>query len=154
MSAVFYVGIFSLGNRAHIISDLAMFRETAEAFTTARYQAPKTVLGFFAIVLAILVTGVAAVVAILARNSTVTYLIVPILVFAGIVVIGVLVGVFVTAWKDPTILMLGQVSGEIFVENRRLKLGDSVAGEQTVVIEATADAVVAPKRPAESGGES
>lgn len=65
------------------------------------------------------------VVGLLARFDSLHPFIPWILIFAAIVIVAVLVGVFVTAWKDPTVLMLGQISGQDYIENRKLALGDS-----------------------------
>ena len=107
------------------------FQQAAEAVTAANYRSPKTVLGFFAIIVGILITGATFVVGIFSREAALHSLIVPVLLFCGGLVVVVLVGVFVTAWKDPTILMLGQVTGDVYIANRRLTLGDSNAGEFT-----------------------
>jgi hypothetical protein len=104
------------------------YNAAAQSFV-ANYRSPKTILGFFAIVVGILVSGATLVIGILSGVSDLRYLIVPILVFAALLVVAVLVGVFITAWKDPTVLMLGQISGEVFIENRRLTLGDHMSGE-------------------------
>ena len=113
------------------MKSLDQLANATETVTTANYRSPKTVLGFFAIVVAIVVTGATFVTGLLSRTPTLHHLVVPVLLFAGILVVAVLVGIFVTAWKDPTTLMLGQVTGEVFIENRRLTLGDSNAGEYT-----------------------
>ena len=96
----------------------------------AQVRSPKTILGFFAIVLGILATGAVIVVVALARTPSLHHLIVPILLFVAILIVVVLVGVFITSWKDPTILMLGEISGTAYIENRRLSLGDSLRGER------------------------
>jgi uncharacterized membrane protein len=93
------------------------------------FKTPKTILGFFAIILAILFLASIWIVRILASDPTLHYLIVPILVFLAAILLLVLIGVFITAWKDPTILMLGQVTGEVYLQYRQLKLGDSSQGE-------------------------
>jgi len=70
------------------------------------YRAPKTIFGFFAILMGILASGVVFAVGILARYRELHYLILPILIFVGVVFVLTLVGLFLTAWKDPTKLML------------------------------------------------
>jgi hypothetical protein len=105
--------------------------EGVEAITSASYRTPKTVLGFFAIIVGLVIAGASTVIAVFSRQTDLYALIVPVLVFVGFVVLAVLGGIFVTAWKDPTILMLGQVTGDIYIQNRRLTLGDSTAGEFT-----------------------
>ena len=109
---------------------MAGIGETTRRIAGAQVRTPKTILGFFAIVLGILATGAALVIGALAGEPALHKLIAPILLFVAALIVIVLVGVFVTAWKDPTILMLGEVSGEAFIENRRLSLGDSIRGEQ------------------------
>lgn len=89
-------------------------------------------MGFFAIVLTIVLSGTAILVGILAQASSLHQLIVPILIFTGAFVLLVVVGVFVTAWRDPTILMLGQITGEVFLQHKRIVLGDSAMGEVRV----------------------
>ena len=93
------------------------------------FRAPKTVLGFFAIVLGIVVAGASVALGIFSRTPALHNLITPILLFVAVLIVALLVGVFITAWKDPTVLMLGEISGEAFIENRKLTLGDSVFGE-------------------------
>jgi hypothetical protein len=103
----------------------------AQSLAAASVKSPKTILGFFAAVIAILFAGATVVVGILARDPILHHLIVPILVYSGILIVVVLGGVFFTAWKDPTILMLGQVTGEVFIQHKKLILGDSFSGEFT-----------------------
>ena len=105
------------------------FREATEAVTSANYRAPKTILGFFAIVLGILASSTVVVVGILVHVPVLHRLVIPVLLFAAAILVAALAGVLLTAWKDPTILMLGQVTGEVYLANRRLTLGDSTAGE-------------------------
>jgi len=111
-----------------------MPKEASHTIRTASYKSPKTILGFFAIVVGILVTGASVVVGLLARFDSLHPFIPWILIFAAIVIVAVLVGVFVTAWKDPTVLMLGQISGQDYIENRKLALGDSSSGEYYEII--------------------
>ncbi len=92
-------------------------------------RSPKTVLGFFALIVAILFLSGIGIIRILAADANLHYLIIPILIFLATVILLVLIGVFITAWRDPTILMLGQVTGEVYLQYRRLTLGDSNAGE-------------------------
>ena len=96
----------------------------------ARYKSPKTILGFFAILIGILGTTTVISVGVLARYPELHPLISDVLIFFASVFLLTLIGVFLTAWKDPSILMLGEVSGEIFLEYKKLTLGDSVAGER------------------------
>lgn len=108
----------------------------------AQLRAPKTILGFFAFTLGSLAIGAAVVIKALVGAPALHGLIVPILLFVAVLILGVLGGVFITAWKDPTILMLGEVSDEAFIENRRLSLGDSIRGDQTEEIQVEASRII------------
>jgi hypothetical protein len=99
--------------------------EGSEALTSASIRAPKTVLGYFAVALGLLCTTAVGLVWAFARTPALHHLIQPVMIFVGIVVVVLIVGVFITAWIDPTILMLGQVTGEIYMANRRRRLGDA-----------------------------
>lgn len=104
-------------------------REIAHEIRGGTYRSPKTILGFFAIVVGLVLAAVVTTVAVLARAESLHALIPWILGFAAILVVVVLAGIFFTAWKDPTVLMLGQITGHDYIENRKLTLGDSIAGE-------------------------
>jgi hypothetical protein len=119
-------------------------QEATEAITGASVKSPKTILGFFAIVFGLLCSVAAVLVWTFARTPALHGLIVPVVIFVGSVVLMLLIGVFITAWIDPTILMLGQVSGEIYIQNRKLKLGDSTSGEYTEHVISPAQAGNAP----------
>jgi hypothetical protein len=96
---------------------------------TGEYSAPKTVLGFYAIVLGILAAAGAAAIKFLAGEPDLHHLVAPILVFVGAVIVLILLGVFAVTLKDPTKLQLGQITGREYIEAQRLTLGDSNSGE-------------------------
>lgn len=104
-------------------------REATRAVATADYRTPKTILGFFALVVAVLSSSTVVVIGILAGTPALHGLIIPVLLLLTGIAISAIGGVIATAWKDPTILMLGQVSGEVYIANRRLTLGDSASGD-------------------------
>ena len=106
-----------------------MPKEASHTIKSTNYKSPKTILGFFAIVVGILIAGTSAVIGLLSRVDALHSYIPWVLLFAAFVVVSVLVGIFVTAWKDPTVLMLGQISGQDYIENKKLTLGDSNSGE-------------------------
>ena len=106
-------------------------REATRAVTAANYRAPKTILGFFALVVAILSSSTVVVIGILARVPALHGLIIPVLLLLAGIAGAAIGGVIATAWKDPTILMLGQVSGKIYIANRKLTLGDSATGDSS-----------------------
>ena len=123
---------------------------------TAQFRAPKTILGFFAIMVAILATAAVGAISVLARISQLQSYVAPILIFVALIIVLVLIGVFITAWKDPTILMLGQVSGEVYVEFHKQRLGDSTSGEysEKVLLPASDPTRVVVDKPEDSPGES
>ena len=104
--------------------------QIAQAVRSGQYTRPKTVLGFFWGVLAIAISGAVAAVWVLASNSSLHSLIAPILIFIGGLVVVVLLAVFVAMIKDPTMLMLGEMTGREYVAYRALTMGDSTTGER------------------------
>lgn len=104
-------------------------QEASQTVRAMSYRRPKTILGFFAIIFAILSTTASVIIGVLSGTESLHSAIPWILFFLAIFAVAMVVGVFVTAWKDPTILMLGQVSGQDYIANRRLTLGDSDQGE-------------------------
>jgi hypothetical protein len=92
---------------------------------------PKTILGYFAIVLGLLLTATVGATGTLAATGVYTDAIPWILGFAGFVFLFLLIGPFVVAWKDPSKLMLTQVTGTEYVQiQQRRLLGDSDQGER------------------------
>ncbi len=92
------------------------------------YAAPKTVLGFYGAVLAIVEAGVIGALAVLATNDSLHYLVPWVFGFAAVVLI-TLIGVVVTMnIRDPAKLQLGRVTAREYIEVQRMTLGDSIAG--------------------------
>ncbi len=93
------------------------------------YSTPKTVLGFYAGVLAIVELGVVAAIGVLATQKELRHLVPWVLAF-GAVILVLLIGVVVAInVKAPMKLQLGQVSGRDLIEYERMTLGDSIAGD-------------------------
>jgi hypothetical protein len=93
------------------------------------HSAPKTVLGFYATVLAILEVGVVGAVAVLASQKELRYLIPWVLGFGAIVLV-ILIGIVVAInVRAPMKLQLGQVTGRELIEYEHMTLGDSLSGE-------------------------
>lgn len=109
-----------------------MVSELTRAFQRRQTINPRTVLGFYATVLGLLLTACVAGVAVLATTKTSTYLIPWLLGFAALMVLLLLGGVFLVTLNDPTKLMLGQISGMEYAEIRRAVIGDSVTGERVI----------------------
>jgi hypothetical protein len=93
---------------------------------------PRTVLGFLATVLGLVLTASIAGVWILASTSVGTYLIPWLLIFCAILAVLLIGGVFAVTLIDPSRLMLGQVTGTEYAEIQRAVLGDSIRGERSV----------------------
>jgi hypothetical protein len=105
---------------------------TRQALGVSTYAAPRTILGFFGIVLLLVVSGAVAAIGFLARHTGLYYLIPDILLGSIAFAVLELVAVIGIALVDPTRLMLGQMTGTEFIEHRRLGLllGDSAYGER------------------------
>jgi hypothetical protein len=93
------------------------------------YTTPKTVLGFYAGVLAILELGVIGALTILATDEDLHHLIPWTLAFAAVTLIGLIAIVVAINVKDPTKLQLGRVTGREFLDYQRVTRGDSIGGE-------------------------
>jgi hypothetical protein len=105
---------------------MALFsRETRRG----EYSAPRTVLGFYAGVLAILEAGVVGVLAVLATQDSLRDLIPYVLAFAGAVLVGLIVVVVAMNLKDPSKLQLSPMTGQEFIDYQRFTLGDSIGGD-------------------------
>lgn len=93
------------------------------------YTRPKTVLGFFGIVLLILVGGVVALSGVVGRYSLPHGLIWGALAFTAVIFVLILIEVFGHLRRDPTHLMLGEMSGQEFTDYQKMTMGDSLTGE-------------------------
>ena len=96
---------------------------------------PRTVLAFYGTVLGLTFGAILGAVAILASTDTATYLIPWLLGFGGIILVLLLVAVFVVTLKDPSKLMLGQITGTEYAAIHRAILGSSSTGEHLALIE-------------------
>lgn len=103
-------------------------QQWSRAIRAGEVSSPKTILGFFAIVLAILVGGaVSAAVAL--GGGDYRFLIPIIFLFVGVVFIVLVAIVVLAMWRDPTRLMLGRMTGREYIDFVRLTQGDSRHGE-------------------------
>lgn len=100
-----------------------------ERMVAARTQNPKTVLGFFATVMAIVLAGCTSLCLILGSNPGTVFCVPWVLGLSGAIILGLLVTVIVVMIANPAKLMLTGVSGTEFVEIQRT-LGDSLTGRQ------------------------
>jgi hypothetical protein len=107
------------------IEDQAM--HPAGGLSAATYAAPRTILGFFGVVLLLVVSGAVTAIGLLAGHKNLDYLIPGIALGAvSFAALEFLTVVFM-ALRDPTTLMLGQITGPDWLAHRRLMLGDSLS---------------------------
>jgi len=104
------------------------------AVTHRKTLNPKTVLGFYATILGILFAGVVSVVGVLAASNVMVHLIPWLLVFSGATLLGLLVAVFILTLRDPSKLMLTQVTGTEYAVIQQRIVGDSAQGERVELI--------------------
>lgn len=119
-----------------------MWRQVSQAFTSGQYSAPKTILGFLGAVYVALLSFAFAAILVLVSTESVQWLIAPILAFVGLGTIALLIAVLYFARKDPTPLVLGQITGGEFNEHRRITQGDSLHGERILIPGAPEEAPV------------
>jgi hypothetical protein len=99
----------------------------------AQRVAPKTILGFLLGVLTITAGTALGVVIAVADNDSLRWLAVGAVAFLGLLIAGLVIGVFRAAAKDPTPLVLRDLSGPDYLAIQRLILGDSASGERQAV---------------------
>jgi hypothetical protein len=112
---------------------------------------PRTVLGFYATVIGLLLAATVGGVAVLATTGHALHLIPWLLGFAGAAVVVLLIGVFIITLVDPSKLMLGQVTGSEYVAIQRTVLGDALTGEHVELVGSVDEAIVTAEPSAPSG---
>jgi hypothetical protein len=122
-----------------------MITELTNAIRSRQVSNPRTVLGFYAGVLAIVLAGDVTAVGVLASTKVAISLIPWLLGFAALLVLLLLAGVFIVTLVDPSKLMLGQITGTEYANIHRVVLGDSDSGQrlETVQIVPTEATVIA-----------
>jgi len=109
--------------------------EINRALFSKKKSEPKSVLGFYAIVIGILFAGSVAASSALAWSDTDTWLIPWILGFSALFLIVLVVGVFFVMLRDPSKLMLTHVTGDEFLAiQSHHTLGDSLTGQETSLL--------------------
>ncbi len=121
-----------------------MFKEVTQAAGGRQTINPRTVLGFYATVLGILFTGVIGAIAVLASSKVGTWLIPWLLVFLAVLVVALIGGVFILNARDPSKLMLGQITGTEYAVINRASLGDSLTGERVEMLLTQQPSLLAP----------
>lgn len=116
---------------SHICIRLVEMANLIKRSGQGEYAAPKTVLGFYGAVLAILEAGVIGTLAVLATNKSLHYLIPWVCGFGALILMALIVVVVAMNIRDPSKLQLGQVTAREYIEVQRMTLGDSIAGAYT-----------------------
>jgi hypothetical protein len=109
----------------------APLHELTRAVRSGERSAPKTVLGFAGIMISIIATVVIAALWIIADKPTLRYLVPLIIAGFFVAAIGIICLVLRMCWKDPSKLMLGQITGRDYALIQRLTLGDSTSGDKS-----------------------
>jgi uncharacterized membrane protein len=104
--------------------------ELTRAIRSGEYASPKTVLGFFGVMIGIAATALICIVWLLKDVARLAYLVPIVLAVFIAIFLFVLISVMIIALKDPSKLMLGQISGSDYAEIQRMTLGDSSSGER------------------------
>lgn len=91
--------------------------------------APKTALGFYAVILGLTLTACTSIIGALAATGTDIWMIPYIVLFACIFLLAISIGVFVVTLKNPSKMLLTEVSGRDYMDIQRwMLLGDSKSG--------------------------
>jgi hypothetical protein len=110
--------------------------EITKAIRHKQTANPRTVLGFYASIIGILLTGSVSVVISLAATHSVTWLIPWIFGSSFVTSLIIMGGIFYLNLKHPANLMLGQITGTEYAEIHRLTiLGNDTEGERAVSIQ-------------------
>lgn len=96
---------------------------------TGQFRAPRTILGFFAALTAILGVTLFALVKIFADVEPLRAFIPLLLLFGGGFFSFIALAILITSWIKPERLMLGEVKGEVYLQMLQLRQGDSETGE-------------------------
>lgn len=96
---------------------------------TGQLKSPRTILGFFAALMAILGTTTFALVSVLVDIESLQGLIPILLIFGACFFSFISLAILITSWIKPEKLMLGEVKGEVYLQMLQLHQGDSEAGD-------------------------
>jgi hypothetical protein len=111
--------------------------QVAEMVVRRRAQ-PRNILGFLFGVTTVIFTG-CVVVCVAAIDSELDWLVLPLMILAVVIAVGVMAGVFFRAGTDPAGLMLTQVTGPEYESIQRLTLGSSTEGERVELVHGPSD---------------
>lgn len=104
---------------------MSLIQDVTNGVRHRRTENPRTILAFYATVLGLVLAAIVGAVVALASTRIYVEAIPWLLVFGGALALLMLVGVFVVAHRDPSKLMLGQVTGTEYVEIQRLTVASN-----------------------------
>jgi hypothetical protein len=96
---------------------------------TGLFRSPKTILGFFAVLIGILGVSIFALARVFADVAELRTYIPALLLFGGGAFVFIALAILITAWINPEKLMLGEVRGDVYLQMLKLRQGDSELGE-------------------------
>lgn len=106
-----------------------MVNFVTRAVASRESSSPKTVLGFFVLVLTVMGAVTVPLIAVLASQEDLRYLIPIVLTVVAVIFLVVLGAIlWIVIFGDPTRLMLGQVTGSEYREFQKMVIGDSESG--------------------------
>ncbi|MEE6273333.1 hypothetical protein V2J56_08230 [Georgenia sp. MJ206] len=111
-----------------------MAHQIVAAVGSKQTSNPKTVLAFYATVLGIVLAGTISAVGVLAWTDTATELIPWVLLVGWSTALAIVAGVYRLNSKDPSRLMLGQITGTEYAAIHSTTLGDSTRGEREAIV--------------------
>jgi hypothetical protein len=115
-----------------------VLQQVVHAVRGGEYRAPRTILAFLGSIVAITAAMVVGLAFALSGSASLHFVIVGAAVFA-VILVCIAVGVVVVfAWKDPSKLLLGQVSAKDYIAIQTM--GDDAYGEYLEIPEAKGDA--------------
>ena len=113
---------------------MSLVKQAVQAVASRESAAPRTILAFLLGMYTVLLTcAVGTVVALASTDSSgaIPY----VLGFVALITVALSIAILVITWKDPTRLMLGQITGREYAAIRReLTYGDDLSGERRATI--------------------
>ncbi len=90
---------------------------------------PRTVLGFYAVLLGLVETGVVAILLVLASQQDLHHLVPWVIGFGAVIFVAIIAVVVAMNVIDPTKLQLEPMKGREFLDYQRVTRGDSIGGD-------------------------
>lgn len=115
----------------------------------ARMKSPRTILGFLAIVFGTITVGTGVAMHALSTQPALHGMLTGIVAFWAATAVALTASVLFMANFRPEALMLGEITGEVFLKLKQLELGDDVSGEfsEQVLVEEPAETTLVAASP-------